>query len=84
MSSVIEMNDEYEVRHVLGMKIVRNCPKKLLGICQEAYIKRVVELFWMRYSKIVGVPIERSLTLSLDQCPKLDNENEKNEQYLLR
>jgi len=41
--SVFEMKDMGEARYVLGVKIVRNRPKKLLGMCHEAYIKRVLE-----------------------------------------
>ena len=55
-----------EVRYVLGVEIVKNRPKKLLGMCQEAYTKRVLERFRMHYSKPVDTPIEKSLTLSLD------------------
>ena len=43
LSSVFEMKDMGEIRYVLGMKIIRNRPKKLLGMSQEAYIKKVLE-----------------------------------------
>ena len=42
-SSIFEIKDMGEARYVLGVEIVRNHPKKLLGMCQEAYIKRVLE-----------------------------------------
>jgi len=45
LSSVFEMKDMGEVRYVLGVEIVRNRPKKILGMCQEAYIKRVLKRF---------------------------------------
>ena len=62
-----------EARYVLGVEIVRNHPKKLLGMCQEAYIKRVLERFRMHYSKLVNTLVENGL----DQCPKTDQEKEK-------
>jgi len=31
----------------------------------------------MHYSKCVGTPVEKGLTLSLDQCPKTDKEMER-------
>jgi len=31
----------------------------------------------MHYSKPVDTPVERGLTLSLDQCPKIDQEKQK-------
>ena len=71
------MKDMGEARYVLGVKIVKNSPKKLLGMCQEAYIKRVLERFRMHYSKPVDTPVKKGLTLSLDQCPKTNQEKEK-------
>jgi len=47
MSSVLEIKDMGEARYVLGVKIVINRPKKLLRMCQEAYIKRVLKRFRM-------------------------------------
>jgi len=77
MSSVFEMKHMGEASHVLGVKIVRNRPKKVLGMGQEAYIKRVLERFQMPHSKPVDTPVEKGLTLSLDQCPKTDQDKEK-------
>ena len=41
LSSDFEMKDMGEARYVLGMEIIRNRPKKLLDMSQEAYIKKV-------------------------------------------
>jgi len=71
------MKDMGEARYVLGMEIPRNYHKKLLGMCQEAYIKRVLECFRMHHSKPIDTPVEKGLSLSLDQCPKVDQEKEK-------
>jgi len=62
LSSVFKVKYMGEARYVLGVKIVRNRPKKLLGMCQEAYIKRVLECFRMHYSKSVDTPVEKGLT----------------------
>jgi len=43
LSSDFEMTNMGEVRYVLGVEIIRNHPKKLLGMSQEAYIKKVLE-----------------------------------------
>ena len=64
--AIFKIKDMGEARYVLGMEIVRNHPKKLLGMCQEAYIKRVLERFWMHYSKPIDTPVEKGLTWSLD------------------
>jgi len=76
LSSFFEMKNMGEVRYVLGVKIVRNHPKKFLGMCQVAYIKGVLERFQMHYSK-PDIPVEKGLTFNLDQCPKTDQEKEK-------
>ena len=76
LSSVFEMKDMGEATYVLGVEIIRDRPKKLLGMSQEAYIKKVLERFRRHYSKPVDTPVEKGLTLSLDQCPKTDKEKE--------
>jgi len=45
LSSVFEMKGLGEFRYVLGIEAVKNCPKKLLDMFQEAYIKKVLERF---------------------------------------
>ena len=76
LSSTSGIKDTGEARCVLGVEIIINHPQKLLGMCQEAYIKKVLEQFWMHYSKPVNTPVENGLTLSLDQCLKTDDEKE--------
>jgi len=71
-----------EARYLLGVEIFRNRSKKLLGLSQEAYINKILERFRMHYSKPVNTPVEKGLTLSIDQCPKTDKKR-KNEQCSL-
>ena len=77
LSSVFEMKDMGEARYVLGVEIIRNRSKKLLGLSQEAYINKILERFRMHFSKPVDTPVEKGQTLSLDQCPKTDKEKER-------
>ena len=51
LSSVFEMKDMGEAGYVLGVDIVKNRSKKLLGLSQEAYINKILERFRMHYSK---------------------------------
>ena len=69
LSSMLEMKDMGEARYVLGVEIVWNRPKKLLGMCQEAYIKRVLERFRMHYSKCVDTPVEKGSNLDSWSMP---------------
>ncbi|KAK2969350.1 hypothetical protein RJ640_028839 [Escallonia rubra] len=76
LSSIFEMKDMGEANYVLGVKIVRDRSKRLLGLSQETYIKKVIERFRMHNSKPIDTPMDKACTLTTDQCPK--NDEEKN------
>jgi len=66
-----------EARYVLGVDIIRDRPSKLLGLCQKAYIEKVLGRFRMHYSKHVDTAVEKGLTLSLEQCPTIEDDKQK-------
>jgi len=68
------MKDMGEARYVLSMKIIRDRPKKLIYMHQEAYIKRVLECLPIHCSKPIDTLVKKDLTLSLDKCRKIDDE----------
>ena len=70
LSSNFEMKDMGEANYVLGVKIVRDRAKRLLGLSQETYIKRILERYHMQDSKPMDTPINKSLSLSCDMCSK--------------
>ena len=43
LSSTFDMKDMGEAHFVLGIEIVRDRSKKLLGLSQETYIKKILE-----------------------------------------
>lgn len=45
LSSNFEMKDMGEANYVLGVKILRDCSKRLHNLSQETYIKKVLEQF---------------------------------------
>ena len=77
LSSNFEMKDMGEASYVLGVKIMRDRAKRLLGLSQETYIKKMLERYHMQDSKLMDTPVEKSLSLSLDMCPKTSEEKEK-------
>ena len=77
LSSQFEMKDMGEANYVLGVRIVRNREKKLISLSQETYIKKVLERFRMNNCKPIDTPVEKGLSLSVDQCPKNDKEKEQ-------
>ncbi|KAK2991373.1 hypothetical protein RJ640_024046 [Escallonia rubra] len=77
LSSTFEMKDMGEANYVFGVKIIRDRPKRLLGLSQETYIKKVIERFCMHNSKPIDTSMDKACTSTTDQCPK--NDEEKNQ-----
>ena len=77
LSSTFEMKDMGEANFMLGVEITSDCSKKFLSLSQRTYIKKIFERFHMHNSKLIDTPMEKGCTLSLDQCPK--NDEEKNQ-----
>ena len=71
------MKDMGESNYVLGVKIVRDHAKRLLGLSQETYIKKMLECYHIQDSKPMDTLVNKSLSLSRDMCPKTLEEKEK-------
>ena len=70
------MKDMGEASYILGVKILRDHSKRLLGLPQDKYIKKMLQHYQMHDCKLMDTLVERNLRLSLDMCPKLLEENE--------
>lgn len=77
LSSNFDMKDIGKASFVLGVKIIRDRAKRLLGLSQETYIKKMLERYHMQDNKPIDTLIDKSLSLSSDMCPKTVKENEK-------
>jgi hypothetical protein len=77
LSSNFDMKDMSEASYVLGVKIIRDRAKRLLGLTQETYIKKMLERYHMQDSKPMDTPVDKSLSLSCDMCPKTLEEKKK-------
>nr|GEX65324.1 retrotransposon protein, putative, Ty1-copia subclass [Tanacetum cinerariifolium] len=51
----------------LGIKIYRDRSKRLIGLCQKAYIKKILKIFYMENSKRGTIPMQEKLKLSKSQ-----------------
>ena len=76
LSSTFEMKDMGEESFVLGVKILRDYSRKLLGLSQETYIRKVLERFHMQDCKSIDTPVRKSDSLSSEMCPKTQAEIE--------
>ncbi|PKI49658.1 hypothetical protein CRG98_029903 [Punica granatum] len=70
------MKDMGGADYVLGIKILRDCLRRLLGMSQENYIKKILERFQMHNYKPCGTPIAKGENLSLNMCSKTVEEEQ--------
>uniref|UniRef100_A0A2N9GDW0 Reverse transcriptase Ty1/copia-type domain-containing protein n=1 Tax=Fagus sylvatica TaxID=28930 RepID=A0A2N9GDW0_FAGSY len=76
LSSTFEMKDMGEASFVLGVKILRDRSRKLFGLSQETYIRKVLERFHMQDCKPIDTPVGKGDSLSNEMCPKTQAEIE--------
>ena len=69
------MKDIGETSYVLEVKIFRDRLKRLLGLSQETYIKKMLKRYRMHDCKPMDTPVEKNI--SLDMCHKMPNEKEQ-------
>ncbi|GJV10697.1 retrotransposon protein, putative, ty1-copia subclass [Tanacetum coccineum] len=61
------MKDLGEAAYILGIKIYRDRSRWLIGLCQSAYIEKILKRFHMENSKRGSIPIQEKLRLSKSQ-----------------
>jgi len=77
LNDEFEMNDLGNVKRKLGMDIMRDRNKGEIFLSQQGYLRKVVERFRMKDSKVVGTPFGHHTRLSIKQCPQSDEEKRK-------
>jgi len=77
LSSKFNMKDLGEASHILGIKLVRDRKKRMLGLSQATYIDTILACFSMQDSKKGFLPFRHGINLSKDQSPKTPAEMEK-------
>nr|GFC56302.1 retrotransposon protein, putative, Ty1-copia subclass [Tanacetum cinerariifolium] len=61
------MKDLGEAVYILGIKIYRDRSKRLIGLCQSAYIEKILKRYCMEDSKRGSIPMQEKLKLSKSQ-----------------
>nr|GEX45617.1 hypothetical protein [Tanacetum cinerariifolium] len=61
------MKDLGEATYIIGIKIYRDRSKRLIGLCQKAYIEKILKIFYMENSKRGTIPMQEKLKLSKSQ-----------------
>eukprot|EP00253_Pinus_taeda_P031848 PITA_31848 len=76
LSSKFNMKDTGAANYILGMEIKRDQAKRKLWLNQRKYVEKISQRFNMKDSKPVKVPIPVGVKLSVEQCPKTQEEEE--------
>ncbi|GJW06424.1 retrotransposon protein, putative, ty1-copia subclass [Tanacetum coccineum] len=58
------VKDLGEAAYILGIKIYRDRSKQLIGLCQSAYIEKIMKRYYMKNSKRGTIPMQEKLKLS--------------------
>ncbi|GJS86226.1 zinc finger, CCHC-type containing protein [Tanacetum coccineum] len=58
---------EGEAAYILGIKIYRDRSRRLIGLCQSAYIEKILKRFHLENSKRGSIPMQDKLRLSKSQ-----------------
>ncbi|GJT35979.1 retrotransposon protein, putative, ty1-copia subclass [Tanacetum coccineum] len=56
-----------EAAYILGIKIYRDRSRRLIGLCQSAYIEKILNRFHMENSKRESIPMQEKLRLCKSQ-----------------
>jgi hypothetical protein len=76
LSSKFDMKDIGASNFILGMEIKRDRNRRKLWLNQRKYIETILQRFNMQECKVVKVPIPVGVNLSMNQCPKTQEEEE--------
>ncbi|KAI3709538.1 hypothetical protein L2E82_39300 [Cichorium intybus] len=68
------MKDLGEAAYILGIRILRDRKKRLIGLSQGTYLEKVLKRFSMENSKKGELPIQSNAKLSKTQSPSTDVE----------
>ena len=68
LSKEFSMKDLGEASFILGIKVYKDRPNRMLGLSQKMYIEEVLKRFSMKNSKRILVPFRHGIHLSKKMC----------------
>ncbi|KAL0313419.1 UNVERIFIED_CONTAM: Retrovirus-related Pol polyprotein from transposon RE2 [Sesamum radiatum] len=77
LSTQFSMKDLGEASYILGIKIIWDRSKRMLGLIQTAYVEKVLKRFKMENTKRGFLPVRHGIKLSKKQSPKTYEELRK-------
>ncbi|GJT49655.1 retrotransposon protein, putative, ty1-copia subclass [Tanacetum coccineum] len=76
------MKDLGDAAYILGIKIYRDRSKRLIGLCQSAYIEKILKRYYMENSKRGTIPMQEKLKLSKSQGASTPAEKQRMQNVL--
>jgi hypothetical protein len=76
------IKDLGELRHILGIRVTRNCQARTITLDQTAYIQNILIHFGMQDSAPISTPFAVSCHLSHQQSPTTPEERTAYEEYV--
>eukprot|EP00253_Pinus_taeda_P004816 PITA_04816 len=76
LSSKFDMKYLGATNYILGMEIKIYRAKRKIWLNQRRYVEKIIQRFNMQDSKLVKVPIPVGVRLSVEQCPKTEEQEE--------
>nr|GEW06272.1 hypothetical protein [Tanacetum cinerariifolium] len=73
-----------DAAYILGIKNYRDRSKRLIGLCQSAYIEKILKRYYMKNSKRGTIPMQEKLKLSKSQGASTPAEKQHNMERELR
>nr|GFB34526.1 hypothetical protein [Tanacetum cinerariifolium]GFB42173.1 hypothetical protein [Tanacetum cinerariifolium] len=64
---MFSIKDLGEAAYILGIKIYKDRSRRLIGLCQSAYIEKILKRYCMENSKRESIPMQEKLKLSKSQ-----------------
>ncbi|PKI73953.1 hypothetical protein CRG98_005646 [Punica granatum] len=83
LSNTFSMKDLGEANYILGIRIYRDRPKRLIGLSQALYLDKVLKRFNMQDSRRGLLPVRHGIHLSKAMSPKTPEEREKMAQKVI-
>ncbi|PKI54779.1 hypothetical protein CRG98_024831 [Punica granatum] len=77
LSNTFSIKDLGEATYILGIRIFRDRPKRLIGLSQALYLDKVLKRFNMQDSRRGLLPVRHGIRLSKAMSPKTPEEREK-------
>ena len=77
LKTKFNMTDDGDIHWLLGIKITHDRNARTISLSQKSYIDSMLSRYHLNRAKLVSIPMESGLKLSIKQCPHMPEEIER-------